>query len=221
MVVKGNGLIYEMGNTIQTELDIVLDEASSKIKEIKISASMDGIIAHAQSQIDMTLNIAPERIEQLAKRINSLEENNHDTPSEPAQRDAPNLTARIQSGITAANIDIANQLQILKHGISTLNHTVDNSILTSTQDATAKIDTTLDTIKALLVVQDNEITEMRKTCDAHIETLATKLHDAYTQPVGTTPAEGPYLGQYENYDQPPDAYQPRTTPSTPHTRHEH
>jgi hypothetical protein len=231
MVVKGNGLIYEMGNTIQTELDIVLDESSSKIKEIRTSAAMDEIIAHAKNKLDETLNTAPERIDKLEQtqrehhiqlastrirqqqglaRITALEENNSDTPPEPAQIDAPDIAARIQSGINNATADISNQMQILKHGISTLNHTLDNSILHTTQDVNMKIDTTMTTIKALLVVRDNEIIEMRKTYDAHIETLTSKLHDAYTQEPGTTPADGAYHGQYEHYDQ-PDEYKPQSS----------
>jgi hypothetical protein len=237
MVVKGNGLIYEMGNTIQTELDLVLDESSSKIKEIKTSAAMDEIIAHAKSKLDMTLNTAPERIDKLEQtqrehqtqlvstrirqqqglaRITTLEENISDTPPEPAQLDAPDIAARIQSGINAATVDISNQMQILKHGISTLNHTLDNSILHTTQDVTMKIDHTMTTIKALLVVRDNEIIEMRKTYDEHIDNLTARLHTAYTQEPGTTPDDGVYHGQYEHYDQPdnqPDEYKPQSTPS--------
>ena len=33
------------------------------------------------------------------------------------------------------------------------------------------------------------------------KTLTDKLHDAYTSDPGTTPADGTYQGQYEEYDQ--------------------
>ena len=119
LVVKGNGLIYEMGNTIQTELDLVLEESSLKIKEIKTLAAMDGIIAHAQSKIDETWQAAQERIDKLEqvqrehhiqialiriwqqqglRWVTTLDDHQTQyTPPKPAQLDAPDLEMRTSS----------------------------------------------------------------------------------------------------------------------------
>jgi hypothetical protein len=60
-LAKGTDLLYEMGNTIKTELDLVLEESSENIANLKSSAAMESIIAHARKTIENSWKPAQER----------------------------------------------------------------------------------------------------------------------------------------------------------------
>ena len=53
-----------MGNTIKTELDLVLEESSENIDTLKNSATMKPIITHAQKEIETSWKPEHERQEQ-------------------------------------------------------------------------------------------------------------------------------------------------------------
>jgi hypothetical protein len=60
-IEKGTDLLYEMGNTIKTELDLVIEESSENIANLKNSATITSIIEQARITIENSWKPAHER----------------------------------------------------------------------------------------------------------------------------------------------------------------
>ena len=60
-IEKGTDLLYEMGNSIKTELDLAIEESAKNISNLKNSAAMKTIIEHARIVIEDSWKPAHER----------------------------------------------------------------------------------------------------------------------------------------------------------------
>jgi hypothetical protein len=60
-IEKGTDLLYEVGNSIKTELDLVMEESSENISNLKNSAEMKSIIEHARIAIENSWKPAHEQ----------------------------------------------------------------------------------------------------------------------------------------------------------------
>ncbi len=60
-IEKGTDLLYEMGNSIKTELDLVIEESTENISNLKNSAAMTSLIEHARIAIEDSWKPAHDR----------------------------------------------------------------------------------------------------------------------------------------------------------------
>jgi hypothetical protein len=206
-IEKGTDLLYEMGNTIKTELDLVLEESSENIAKIKNSATMKSIITHAKMEI---MNLwKPEQDRQAATITavqtsqtileRTLQQNPHSSP-EPAIRALQERIEKLEDGdMYPTNIGQESQVdarvtEAIQELQTTLRTAIDvkienalsqlskNSQSNDIKDMKEMIAINMETVNAHIATTDNAIIQIRKNIADHIETLVDKLHDQYMHP---------------------------------------
>jgi hypothetical protein len=206
-IEKGTNLLYEMGNTIKTELDLVIEESSENIAALKNSAAMTSIIEYAHTKIENSWKPAQERQEKTLTKLettmrqhSTLIQRKIDSPAQPEIRSLELRLENLEDGdMYPTNIELENQVTAqMKDGIRVATAAIQqetdkkiasaiaalsnqhNAATLTTMNAT--IATNMDSVTAHLNMTDEAIRQIRKNIADHIESLVDKLHDQYMNP---------------------------------------
>jgi hypothetical protein len=160
-IEKGTDLLYEMGNSIKTEFDLVIEESTESIENLKNSAGMTSIIEHARNKLENSWK--PEH-ERQAKTIIAVRTSQNKLET-TIRNHAILLQRKIESSAPVSITSLEDRIANLEDGdMYPTNIQMENQVNKSVEDGLQEV------TKILVQQHENLKKELQKDMTSLIDT---------------------------------------------------